>query len=170
MAHHSRRLLAAANGAHQCRKGHPAGGHAVVISRDNHHPISLRYDDHNALAAATGGHRGIHQGVDSEAVHTPIRVIVYEIVNPFPYPFHRVETLPLRNGLVGAGGLYLKGGAAVQPGVGAAEAGALGIDNTNVIGSEGLTQGAAIIGVHCFIGHPCRSLIPFAIDVARLLD
>ncbi|MBA7646681.1 hypothetical protein ES703_54447 [subsurface metagenome] len=39
-----------------------------------------------------------------------------------------------------------------------------------MIGSKGLAQGAAIIGIHTFIGHPCHSDIPFSIDIARLLD
>ena len=170
MSHHPRRLQTTAHSTHQGGEGHATGGHAVVISVHDHHPICLRDERHHTLTAAAGGHRGIHERVDGETLYIPVGMIIDEIVNPFPFPQHWVDASPLENGLVGAGGVDLEGGAAVKPAIGTTEAGALGIYHAYVVGGEGLAKGAAIIGVHRFIGHTCYPGVPFMIDATSLLS
>ena len=96
-------------------------------------------------------------------------MLIDETVNTFPFPQHRVDASSLRNGLVGTGGADLEGGAAVKPAIGATKSGALGIYHAHVIGGEGLAKGAAIVGVHRFIGHTCYPGIPLMINAASLV-
>ena len=86
-----------------------------------------------------------------------------ELIHSIPFSLCQVNNLALENRLIRPAGIYLIRSAAVEPVIGSAKAYSFRVNYTNMRGSEGLAQRAAILSIYCLIGKARNSYIPLLI-------
>ena len=101
VAHHSGRLQTTSRYSCQCGEGHSCGGHAGVLTADDHDAVGLRDDHGDALEAAAGRHRVLHDRVHGDLVDGTMTGDLNELVDALEVALLGVDYAALLDGLVG---------------------------------------------------------------------
>ena len=97
-------------------------------------------------------------------------IAVNEFIDVLPLPFHSINKITFFDRLIRTCRVDPVGRLSVQPVVRAAEAGAFGRDDADMVGSERLTQSAGIERVHRLIGQVRYARVTLQVDLAGRID
>lgn len=159
MTHETRRGSPTAHDTGQGGELHAGRRLTGIIPAHRHDTIAGRQHGRDTLAAAAGGHGIGYHGVEVIVGYRAAGGLVNKVIDTLPLTQFGIYTLSLFNGLVGSGGIDLKGRLAVHPVVGAAQTGPLRAHRADMVGSKTLAQRAGVEDVDIFVGHLVHPLI-----------
>jgi len=102
-SHHAGRLQASPG--HACKRGkrHSGGRHACIFTANDHDAVGLRDDHGNALEAAAGRHRVLHDRIHGDLLHGSVAGDLNELVDALEVALLGIDQGALLDGLVGPG-------------------------------------------------------------------